>query len=66
MGVEVADRVVVASKRSGEHARTGVSEQVVSSDPPRYRARWPGGHTSTFSLTGGAARIEKVTAGERG
>jgi hypothetical protein len=38
----------------------------VSSDPPRYLVRWQDGHTSTFAPTGGAARIEKATAGERG
>jgi hypothetical protein len=66
MSAEVGDRIVVESQRSGRHARTGVIEEVVSSDAPRYRVRWQDGHTSTFSPTGGAARIEKETAGERG
>jgi hypothetical protein len=63
VNAEPGDRIVVESERVGQPARTGVIEEVVSADPPRYRVRWDDGHTSTFAPTGGAARIEK--GGER-
>jgi hypothetical protein len=55
MNGEVGDRIIVESERSSQHARAGVIEEVVSSDPPRYLVRWQDGHTSTFAPTGGGS-----------
>jgi hypothetical protein len=65
MNGEVGDRIVVESERSTQHARTGVIEEVLGSDPPRYLVRWDDGHTSAFTPSAGSARIEKVAAGGR-
>jgi hypothetical protein len=66
MSGEVGDRIVVESERSSQHARTGVIEEVVSSDPPRYRVRWDDGRTTTFAPSAGAARIEKAATAAKG
>ena len=60
MKAKAGDRIVVESERAGQPARGGVIEEVVSSDPPRYRVRWDDRHTSTFTPTSGVARIEKA------
>jgi hypothetical protein len=59
---KAGDRIVVESERAGQPGRTGVIEEVVSSDPPRYRVRWEDGHTSTFTPAAGAVRFEKAGA----
>lgn len=60
MNAKAGDRIVVESERANQAARTGVIEEVVSNDPPRYKVRWDDRHTSTFTPASGAARIEKV------
>ena len=60
MNTKPGDRIVVESERAGQPARTGIIEEVVGTDPPRYRVRWDDHHTSTFTPTSGAARIEKA------
>ena len=40
MKAKAGDRIVVESERAGQPARTGVIEEVVSADPPRYRVLW--------------------------
>lgn len=54
----VGDTIVVESERATTPARTGVIEEVLQDEPPRYRVRWEDGHTSIFSPSAGAARIK--------
>jgi Domain of unknown function (DUF1918) len=65
MKAKAGDRIVVESERAGQPARTGVIEEVVSAEPPRYRVRWDDRHTSTFTPSSGAARIEKAVGAKR-
>ena len=60
MNAKPGDRIVVESERAGQPARTGVIEEVVGTDPARYRVRWDDRHTSTFTPASGVARIETV------
>jgi Domain of unknown function (DUF1918) len=55
----VGDTIVVESERVDTPARTGVIEEVLQEEPPRYQVRWEDGHTSIFSPSAGAARIEQ-------
>jgi hypothetical protein len=55
----VGDTIVVESERVDRPARTGVIEEVLQDEPPRYQVRWEDGHTSIFSPSAGAARIER-------
>lgn len=59
MKAKAADLVVVESERVTQPARRGVIEEVLHEEPPRFRIRWDDGHTSIFTPTAGAARIEK-------
>jgi hypothetical protein len=54
----VGDTIVVESERVAAPARTGVIEEVLQEQPPRFQVRWEDGHTSIFSPAAGAARIE--------
>jgi hypothetical protein len=58
MDAEAGDRIVVESERAGQSGRAGVIEEVLATEPPRFRVRWDDGHTSIFTPTTGAARIE--------
>ncbi len=60
MNAKPGDRIVVESERAGQPARTGVIEEVVGTDPARYRVRWDDRHTSTFTPASGVARIESA------
>jgi hypothetical protein len=60
---EVGDRIVVESERADQPARRGVIEEILSSDPPRYRVRWDDGHTSTVTPAAGALQIEQGESG---
>jgi hypothetical protein len=55
----VGDTIVVESERVDTPARTGVIEEVLQEEPPRYQIRWEDGHTSILSPSAGAARIEQ-------
>jgi Domain of unknown function (DUF1918) len=55
----IGDTIVVESERVDTPARTGVIEEVLQEEPPRYQVRWQDGHTSIFSPSAGAARIEQ-------
>jgi hypothetical protein len=55
----VGDTIVVEAERVDAPARTGVIEEVLLEEPPRYQVRWKDGHTSIFSPSAGAARIER-------
>jgi Domain of unknown function (DUF1918) len=54
----VGDTIVVESERVATPPRTGVIEEVLQEQPPRYQVRWQDGHTSIFAPTAGVARIE--------
>jgi hypothetical protein len=55
----VGDTIIVESERVDTPARTGVIEEVLTEEPPRYQVRWEDGHTSIFSPSAGVARIEQ-------
>jgi hypothetical protein len=55
----VGDTIIVESERVTTPPRTGVIEEVLQEQPPRYQVRWQDGHTSVFTPAAGAARIEQ-------
>jgi hypothetical protein len=59
VNAQQGDRIVVESERAGQPGRAGVIEEVVASEPARYRVRWDDGHRSTITPAAGAVRIEK-------
>jgi hypothetical protein len=59
MKASIGDTIVVESERVDTPARTGVIEEVLEEEPPRYQVRWEDGHTSIVSPAAGAARIEQ-------
>ena len=58
MEAREGDKIVVESERAAQAPRTGVIEEVLQPQPPRYRVRWDDGHESLFTPAAGAARIE--------
>jgi Domain of unknown function (DUF1918) len=63
MEAHIGDSIVVESERVGQPAHTGVIEDVLQQQPPRYRVRWEDGHESIVTPAAGAAKIEpKQTA----
>ena len=59
MDAGVGDRIIVESERADQSGRTGVIEEVLADDPPRFRVRWDEGRTSIFAPSAGVARIER-------
>jgi hypothetical protein len=59
MKAQAGDLIVVESERVTQPVRRGVIEEVLHEEPPRLRVRWDDGHTSIFTPSAGAARIEK-------
>jgi hypothetical protein len=59
MTARAGDLIVVESERVTQPMRRGVIEEVLADQPPRFRIRWDDGHTSIFTPSAGAARIEK-------
>jgi hypothetical protein len=55
---QAGDVVVVESERVAQPVRRGVIEEVLQEQPPRFRIRWDDGHTSIYTPSAGAARIE--------
>jgi hypothetical protein len=55
----VGDTIIVESERVDTPARTGVIEEVLQEQPPRYQVRWQDGRTSIFAPAAGVARIEE-------
>ena len=60
MEAEAGDRIRVESEKVGQASRTGIIEEVLAMNPPRYQVRWEDGHTTVFTPTAGAAQIESV------
>ena len=57
------DRVSVESESTQRAPRTGVIEEVVREEPPRYRIRWDDGHESIYTPAAGA--LSRIEAAER-
>jgi hypothetical protein len=57
----IGDTVIVESERLNTPARTGVIEEVLQEQPPRYQVRWQDGHTSIFAPSAGDAGIQPKT-----
>ena len=55
----IGDTIVVESERVDTPARRGVIEEVLRDEPPRYQVHWEDGHTSIYSPSAGAARVEE-------
>jgi hypothetical protein len=58
MRAQVGDRIVIDAKTVGHSGRSGVIEEVMQEDPPRYSVRWDDGRVTIFAPAGGVARIE--------
>jgi hypothetical protein len=58
MEAHIGDSIVLESERVGQPAHTGVIEDVLQQQPPRYRVRWEDGHESIVAPAAGAALIE--------
>jgi Domain of unknown function (DUF1918) len=58
MAAKAGDTIVVESERAAQSGRTGVIEEVLQADPPRYQVRWSDGRTTVFAPAAGVARIE--------
>jgi Domain of unknown function (DUF1918) len=56
---KVGDKIVVESERAAQTGRTGVIEEVLREEPPRFRVRWDDGRESTFTPAAGVATIQK-------
>jgi hypothetical protein len=55
MKLKAGDRVATESESTERPKRTGVIEEVLSSEPsPRYRIRWDDGHESIYTSAAGA------------
>ena len=54
MALKAGDRIRAESESTERPARTGVIEEVVREDPPRYRIRWDDGHESIYTPAAGA------------
>ena len=59
MKAKVGDTIVVESEKVAQPSRTGVIEEVVQEEPPRYQVRWQDGHRSVLAPTAGSARIDQ-------
>jgi Domain of unknown function (DUF1918) len=55
----VGDTIVIESERVDVTGRRGVIEEVLREEPPCYQVRWEDDHTSIFTPSAGAARIEQ-------
>ena len=63
MGGKKGDHIVVESEAVGTPTREGEILEVISGTVAvRYRVRWEDGHESTFTPSGGSARIEPRAA----
>ena len=58
MDAHVGDSIVLESERVGQPAHSGVAEEMLQEEPPRYRVRWEDGRESIVAPAAGAARIE--------
>jgi hypothetical protein len=56
---KVGDTLVIESERADATGRSGVIEEVLREQPPRYQVRWEDGHTSILAPSAGSARIER-------
>ena len=54
----VGDKIICESERVAQPARTGVIQEVLQAQPPRFRVRWEDGHESIVTPAAGAAWIE--------
>jgi hypothetical protein len=59
--LKTGDRVVVETESTERRPRTGVVEEVVREDPPRYRIRWDDGRESIYTPAAGALRRAEST-----
>lgn len=59
MTPSAGDRIVVESEKLTQPPRSGVIEEVLQAEPPRYRVRWDDGRTTVIAPSPGTIRIEK-------
>jgi hypothetical protein len=62
MTARAGDLIVVESERVAQAPRKGVIEEVLQEQPARFRVRWDDGHTSIFTPSAGAAKLEAKKA----
>lgn len=63
---KAGDKIVVESEKVAQARRTGVIEEVLDGDRPRFRVRWDDGRTSIFVPSAGSATIERQKQARRG
>jgi hypothetical protein len=56
MQFKVGDRVEAEPESTEQAPRTGVVEEVLPGESPRYRIRWDDGHESIYTPAAGALR----------
>ena len=62
MEARAGDTIVMESERVAQPPRTGVIEEVLETEPARFRVRWENGNESIVTPDAGAARIERAEA----
>jgi hypothetical protein len=66
MKLKVGERVAAESESTERPERTGVIEEVLSSEPsPRYRIRWDDGHESIYTSAAGALHRARGESGQK-
>jgi hypothetical protein len=57
MTAKVGDTIVIEAEKATQRERSGVIEEVLGGNPPRFRVRWDDGRESIVAPAAGAARI---------
>ncbi len=65
MDGRVGDRIIVEATTSSSAKRSGLIEEVLAGERPRYAVRWEDGRTRIFSPSAGSARIVAARARKR-
>ncbi len=55
---KAGDTILVESEKVAQPSRTGVIEEVLGEQPPRFRVRWEDGRTTIFTPASGAVTIK--------
>ncbi len=63
MEAAVGSRIVVEAEKAAQSARSGVIEEILQVQPPRFRVRWDDGRTTIIAPAAGAARVERAKRG---
>ena len=59
------DTILVESERVAQPPLSGVIEEVLQEEPPRFRVRWQDGRTTIFAPSSGAVTIKAAKAARK-